>query len=388
VPEQAVHVIRKKSRQGHPWVFSNETRSKEGNPVAGATVLVFERGKLLGSGFYNPNSLIQIRLYSKQNQEFDLAFIKRKISEAHQYRKRVLPQEADFRLVFGESDSLPGVVIDKYNNHFTLQTFTLGAELRKDLIGQALRELFPVKSIFEKNDFRLRDIEGLPRQEGLLYGEIDEKVIIHENQAKFYVDIKTGQKTGYFFDHRITRAKVRALSSGKRVLDVFCYTGGFSINAALGGAKAVVGVDESLPAIGLATENVKLNQVEGICQFQAGNAFDVLRDYVKTRMKFDLIVVDPPPFIKSMKEKKPGIKGYQEINLQAMKLLNDGGILVSSSCSHYLFWQDLLDILTKAAQDSQRGFKIIDRTTQGPDHPIILSMPETEYLRCFFLEVT
>ncbi len=385
--EKIAHVIRKKSRQGHYWLFSNETRRVEGNPSAGDTILVYERGKLIGSGFYNPNSLIQIRLYSKQNEEFNLEFIKQKINQAYQYRKRVLPEEEDFRLVFGESDSLPGVVVDKYGDHFTLQTFTLSTDLRKDLIGQALQELFPVKSIYEKNDFRIRDIEKLPRKEGLLFGEIKDNVIFQENNAKFYVDIKSGQKTGYFFDQRITRAKVRALSKDKNILDIFCYTGGFSINAALGEAKSVFGIDESASAINLAYENAKLNKVQDICQFEIGDAFKILPDYVKEKRKYDLIIVDPPPFIKSIKEKKQGIKGYQEINRQAMKLLNDNGILVSATCSHYVSWQDLLDILTKSAQDVQRSFRIIDRTTQGPDHLIILNMPETEYLRCYFLEV-
>ncbi len=387
MPQKVVHIIRKKSRRDHLWIFANEIRRTEGNPIAGDTVLVYERGKLIGSGLYNPHSLIRIRLYSKRNEEFDLAFIKKRIEDAYQYRKQVLPQENDFRLIFGESDFLPGIVIDKYGDHFTLQTFTLATEQRKELICQALSSLFPVQSIFEKNDFRLRDIEQLPRQEGLLYGAIEDKIVINENQAKFYVDIKGGQKTGYFFDHRLTRAKVRTLSQGRNVLDVFCYTGGFSINSALGGAKTVTGIDGSVAAIELAKENAKLNQVEKICQFEVGDAFRLLRQYVKEEKRFDLIVLDPPPFIKSLKEKKSGLKGYKEINLQAMKLLNPGGILVTSSCSHYLFWQDLLDILIAAAQDAQRSFKIIDRTTQGPDHPIILSMPETEYLRCFFLTV-
>ncbi len=387
MPGKIAHVIRKKSRQGHFWLFSNETRRVEGNPSAGDTILVYERGKLIGSGFYNPNSLIQIRLYSRQNEEFNLEFIKQKINQAYQYRKRVLPEEEDFRLVFGESDSLPGVVVDKYGDHFTLQTFTLSTDLRKDLIGQALQELFPVKSIYEKNDFRIRDIEKLPRKEGLLFGEIKDNVIFQENNAKFYVDIKSGQKTGYFFDQRITRAKVRALSKDKNILDIFCYTGGFSINAALGEAKSVFGIDESASAINLAYENAKLNKVQDICQFEIGDAFKILPDYVKEKRKYDLIIVDPPSFIKSIKEKKQGIKGYQEINRQAMKLLNDNGILVSATCSHYVSWQDLLDILTKSAQDVQRSFRIIDRTTQGPDHLIILNMPETEYLRCYFLEV-
>lgn len=387
MPETIVHAIRKKSRRDHLWIFANEIRRTEGNPSAGDTVLVYERGKLVGSGFYNPLSLIRIRLYSKKNEEFDLALVKKRINDSYQYRKQVLPQEDNFRLVYGESDCLPGIVIDKYVNNFALQTFALGAELRKELICQALRELFPVKSIFEKNDIRSRELEGLPRQEGLLYGEIKERVIISENQSKFWVNIKAGQKTGYFYDHRLTRIKVRALSRGRNVLDVFSYTGGFSINAALGGAKKVIGIDNSASAIELAKENAKLNQVAEVCQFEVGDAFELLRQFVKEKRKYDLIVLDPPPFIKSLKEKKGGLKGYKEINLQAMKLLNERGILVTSSCSHYLFWQDLLNILIEAASDSKRSFKIIDRTTQGPDHPILLSMPETEYLRCFFLEI-
>jgi len=387
VPQKAVQVIRKKSRQSHLWIFANEIRRVEGKPIPGDTVLVYQQEKLLGSGFYNLHSLIAIRLYSKQNEDFDLAFIKRKISEAYQYRKRLLPREEDFRLIFGESDSLPGVVIDKYGNHFTLQTFTYGTELRKELIGQALREIFPVESIFLKNDFRLRDIENLPHTEELFYGTIKDRVVIQENNVRFYVDIKGGQKTGFFFDQRITRDKVRRLSKDKKVLDVFCYTGGFTINAALGGAKKVIGVDISKAAIALANENAKLNKVDDICKFKIGDAFNLLRDLVKAKKRFDLIIIDPPPFIKSKKEKKAGIQGYRDINLQAMKLLTRGGIIVSSTCSHYLFWQDLLDILTQAAQDAGRSLKIIDRTTQGPDHPIILSMPETEYLRCYFLEV-
>ena len=387
MPGKTVHVIRKKSRLGHLWVFSNEIRKVEGNPIAGDTVLVYERGKILGSGFYNPKSLIQIRLYSQLNEDFDLDFVQRKISQAYQYRKKVLSQEDDFRLAYGESDSLPGIVIDKYGNHFTLQTFTLGADLRKELLVKSLRELFPVQSIFEKNDFRLRDIESLPRQESLLYGKIDEKIMIHENQAKFYVDIKAGQKTGYFFDHRLTRAKVRTMCQNRKVLDIFCYTGSFTVNAALGDAKEVLGIDGAPAAIDLAKENVNLNQVQASCKFQVGDAFELLSDYVKTGTKFDLIIVDPPPFIKSAKEKEPGMRGYRVINRYAMKLLNDGGILVSSSCSHYLFWEDLLQILTRAAQDAGRSFRIINRIGQGPDHPILLNMPETEYLRCFFLEV-
>ncbi|MEO0132759.1 MAG: class I SAM-dependent rRNA methyltransferase [candidate division WOR-3 bacterium] len=385
--KKKVFVQRKKHRRQHLWIFSNEILKTEGNPIAGDTVLVYEGNKLIGSGIYNPHSLISVRLYSTEAEDLTVDFFIRKISEALRLRKAALPDEEDFRLVYGESDGMPGLVIDKYQNHFALQTYSIGVDLRKDLIVAALKELFNVKCIVEKNDFRLREAEGLPRQESVLYGT-PEPVIISENKIKYKVDIFAGQKTGFYFDQRITRAKVRALSQGLEVLDVFCYTGGFSLNAARGGAHKVIGIDASKSAIELAQENAQLNGLADLCEFICADAFDKLRELYRRRLSFDLIVLDPPPFFKSLKEKPRGLRGYKDINLQAMKLLKRGGILVSCTCSHYLFWQDLLDVLTAAAQDLRRSFRIIDRTTQGPDHPVLLHLPESEYLRCFFLEMT
>ena len=388
MPDKIVYVIRKKSRGQHTWVFSNEVTRTEGNPGPGDTVQVFDRKRLLGSGIYNPHSLIRVRLYSEQNEELDAAFLRRRIAAALQYRKTMLPGENDFRLMFSESDRVPGLVIDKYGNHFVVQTYALGLDMRHDLVVAALREVFDVASIIEKNDFRLRDPEGLPRRAGVLFGTPEPRIVISESGARFYVDVAGGQKTGYYFDHRLTRRKVRQLSAGRKVLDVFSYTGSFAINATLGGAESVLAVDASAAAATIATDNSVLNGVAERCQFATDNAFTALAELDAQGRKFDLVNLDPPAFIKAQKDKNAGMRGYRQINALAMKLLPAGGILVSSSCSHYLFWQDMLDMLVVAAQDAGRSFTILDRTTQGPDHPVLLSMPESEYLRGFILQVS
>lgn len=388
MPDKVVSVVRKKSRGQHAWVFSNEVTMTEGNPGPGDTVQVFDRKRLLGSGIYNPHSLIRVRLYSEQIEELDVAFLRRRIEAALQYRKTMLPGENDFRLMFSESDRVPGLVIDKYGNHFVVQTYALGLDMRHELVVAALREVFEVASIIEKNDFRLRDPEGLPRRAGVLFGTPEPRIVISESGARFYVDVAGGQKTGYYFDHRLTRRKVRQLSAGRKVLDVFSYTGSFAVNAALGGAESVFAVDASAAAATIATDNSVLNGVADKCQFATDNAFTAFVELDAQGRKFDLINLDPPAFIKAQKDRNAGMRGYRQINALAMKLLPAGGVLVSSSCSHYLFWQDMLDMLVAAARDADRSFTILDRTTQGPDHPVLLSMPESEYLRGFMLQVS
>ncbi len=354
----------------------------------GDLVKVYEDGKVIGCGMYNPKSLITVRLYSRKDEELDEALIRERIDAAYQLRKNKLPGENDFRLVYSESDWLPGLVIDKYGDHFTIQVYAAGFENRMDMVVNALIGLFDVTAIFERNDFKLREPEGLLRKEGLIYGTPSDSLTISENGVRFYVDIAGGQKTGYFFDHRLTRQKVRSLSKNRRVLDVFSYTGSFTINAALGGAVEVIGVDISPAACALAKRNAQLNKVEDVCSFVVADAFDFMQDLCRRGVHFDLINLDPPSFIKSRKEKASGIVGYIKLNKLAFKLLKPGGILISSSCSHYLFWQDLLDVLVKAAQEVDRTFTILDRSTQGPDHPILPQMPESEYLRCLIVQVS
>ncbi len=386
MPVKSVYVRRRRNRADHLWIFSNEIQRCEGNPQTGDLVRVYETGRFIGCGIYNPKSLIAVRLYSRREEELDETLIKERIERAYQLRRSRLPGEEDFRLVYSESDWLPGLVIDKYRDHFAIQIYAAGFENRMEMVINALVGLFDVAAVFEKNDFKLREPEGLERREGLIYGTPRKGLIISENGVRFYVDIAGGQKTGYFFDHRLTRQKVRKLSKNRKVLDVFSYTGSFAINAALGGAVEVTGVDISPAAVAMAKSNARLNGVDDVCNFVVADAFDFMHELSRKGARFDLINLDPPSFIKSQKEKTSGVGGYIKINTLAFKLLKPGGILVSSSCSHYLFWQDLLDVLVKAAQDAGRTFTILDRSTQGPDHPILPQMPESEYLRCLIVQ--
>ncbi len=387
MPEKVVHASRKRTRERHAWVFAREVQRTEGDPGPGDTVLVYDKGKFIGCGMYNPNSLIRVRLYSTKKEELGLDLLKKRLEQAWQYRQAQLPGETDFRLVYGESDRLPGLVVDKYDRHFVVQTYAVAMEQRLDLICQALAQTFDVESVFEKNDSRLREVEGLVRREGALYGEPGRRVVISENGAGFYVDIVNGQKTGYYFDQRITRRRVRELVCNRRFLDVFCYTGGFAINAALGRAATVVAVDSSAAACSIAAANAELNKVEDRCQFVGAEAFGYLRQLARNGEKFDMVCLDPPAFIKSRRGRERGLEGYRTINSLAMKILPKGGLLVSCSCSHYLFWQDMFDMLAAAAQDAGRSFMVLDRSTQGPDHPFLFNTPESEYLRCFILRV-
>lgn len=387
MPEAKVHCSRKRGRGLHPWVFSNEVLRVEGDPEPGDAVLVFDRKRFLGSAVYNPHSLIALRLFSPDERELDLEFIQARLSAAAERRKADLPGESDYRLAFGEADGLPGLVVDRYGEHYVVQVYSLGLERRLDAVTRALVDRFGPKSIFEKNDFRLRDPEGLERRQGVLYGTAGERVVIAENGARFEVDIVHGNKTGYFFDQRLTRQRVRRLARGRAFLDVFSYTGGFAVNAALGGAKRVLAVDSSAAACGIGATNAELNGVTDRCEFHVEEAFRFLKRLGTKPGEFDMICLDPPSFIKSRRERQGGLQGYRTINSLAMRALAPGGMLVSCSCSHHLFWQDMLDMLARAAQDAGRSFVITERTTQGPDHPVLLSMPETEYLRCFFLRV-
>ena len=387
MPDKSVHIARQKNRADRLWIYNREIKRVEGAPRTGDLVRVYEQGRLIGSGMFNSESLIAVRLYSRKDEELNEELILRRLERALRLRERLLPGEKDFRLVFGESDYLPGLVIDKYGDHFAVQVYAAGFDCRLEMVVNALCRLLPVKSIYEKDDIKLREPEGLTRRERLLYGTPEPDLVISENGVQFYVDIARGQKTGYFFDHRLTRKKVRQLAKNRRVLDLFCYTGSFAINAALGGAREVIGVDISEEACHLALRNAMLNRVETVCRFVVADAFDHLRELIKKGEQFELVNLDPPAFIKAAKQKAAGLKGYLKINRLAMQLVVRGGILVSSSCSHYLFWQDLLDVVSTAAQELNRQFVILDRSTQGPDHPVLPQMPESEYLRALIVQV-
>jgi len=267
----AVFAERRKSRRLHLWVFSNEVARVEGNPGPGDVVSVHDHGTFTGNAIYSPHSLIRARIFSSDRRDLDQPLLKQRIQGALDYRRRVLPEENDFRLVYGESDMLPGLVIDKYGDHLALQVYAAGMEQRLDRIVAALRELFPVASVYARNSFRLREHEGLPQYEKPLAGAPPDSALIREQGVRFNVDVTHGQKTGFYFDQRITRRRVRALSAGRSVLDLFCYSGGFAVNAALGGATSVLAVDSSEPAIALGRRNAELNGVGERVQFNVAD---------------------------------------------------------------------------------------------------------------------
>lgn len=381
-------VSRKASRCLHPWVFSNEVREAPAGIERGAVVGVVERNRFIGSAIYSPNSLIRARLFSREDRELDADLFARRLARALENRACWLPAEQDYRLVHGESDGLPGLTIDRYGRCFALQAFSAGMDCRLGLVVDALRSLFDVEAVWARNDFALRELEGLPRHECLLWGSQTGDVVIAENAVRFQVDVASGQKTGFYFDQRLNRARIRCLSREKSVLDLFCYSGGFAVNAALGGASRVLAVDSSRPSCVLVERNAALNGVAERVEAACADASELLQDLHSRNERFDVIVVDPPPFARRLRDRPRALRAYRDVNLQAIRLLAPRGVLLSCTCSQHISWSDLAMVLAQAAQAAGREFRIVERTGQSPDHPVLLHMPESEYLRSYLVQLT
>uniref|UniRef100_A0A7V1EJ22 Class I SAM-dependent rRNA methyltransferase n=1 Tax=candidate division WOR-3 bacterium TaxID=2052148 RepID=A0A7V1EJ22_UNCW3 len=360
----------------HPWIFSNEVIKSE-NPSPGEVVKVEERKKVIGTGFYNPHSLITVRLFSDKEEDFSKEFLFNRIKNALINRSNL---GESFRLIYSESDRLPGLIIDKYKNFFVVEINCLGMDKRKELVFQTLKEIFNPEGIYEKPDQNLRKLEGLESENKLVYGKIPEVVEIEQDGIKFLVDIINGQKTGFFFDQRENRQKLAEYATGQ-ILDCFCYTGGFSLYTAKKGN--VLGIDSSEKAIEIAKKNAFLNHLE--CDFACEDVFKALRKLYNENKRFDTIILDPPSFTKSKKKKFDALRGYKEINLMAMKLLNEGGILFTSSCSYHISNEEFLNMLRDSAKDAKRNFLIIHQGKQSKDHPVLLNFPESNYLKAYFL---
>lgn len=372
------NVYLKKRHRGHPWIFSNEIRREE-EIHPGEIVKIYQGRMFLGRGFYNPNSLIAIRRFSRTDQEFDQQFLDGLIDKALAYRK-TWSKENSFRLVHSESDWLPGLIIDKYESNFVIQINCYGIDKRRDMIIKSLARMKP-DFVFERSDAQLRKLEGLEPVQALRYGNLVNPVTIKQDHIPFLVDIEKGQKTGFFFDLKDIRRMVMERTKDKKVLDLFCYTGAFSLYSAYGGARSVTAVDSSQSAIDLAIKNSE-NAGIAVTRFVCADVFDFLRD---DEQQYDVVIVDPPSFTKSKKSLSSARRGYGEINRQAMKHLAKDGILVTTSCSYHINEQDFQEILRKAAVDSGILMQITNRATQSLDHPILLNMPESHYLKCFFL---
>lgn len=373
---------------GHSWIFSNEIDKVEGEAAAGAlAVAVNSRGTPLGVGFYHPNSLIAWRLVSRRVEPIDAAFFRERLAQAIRLRERFYPGSTAYRLCFGESDGLPGLVVDRYGDVLVLQVLSAGIEARLDTVAGALTDLLKPRGIYLKNDHPARGLEGLRLETRVLEGDVQARVTIEVDGLRFATPIAEGQKTGFYFDQRDNRARVAPYARGRQVLDLYCYTGAFALAAAKAGAQRVLGLDSSGPAVELARENAALNGLRA--DFDEGDAEEVLQTFASTSQPItpDLILLDPPSFVPSKKHLMKALRAYVRLNQLALRVLPRGGLLATSTCSHHVDRQAFLGVLKEAAGKAGKAVRLLELGRQAKDHPVLLAMPETEYLHFALLEL-
>ena len=380
-------------RGGHPWVYGEEVVTDDGGWVDGDIVDVFsQNGKWLGAGWVNGVSKLRVRLLSRNgNDKFDEAFFRRRVRYAVDYRRMVMGgQFSACRLVFGEADGLPGFTVDRYNDVLVTEVLCAGLDRVKELLYRCLLDELAgeVTAVYERSDSPLRDKEGLERVRGWAVGEAAGHTVIEENGVRFRVDYINGQKTGYFLDQSRSRAEIMRLAPGRRVLDCFTHTGAFALHAAVGGAERVTAVDVSETALETARENAELNGVADRVELVRADVFEYLTDMAAARRReHDLIILDPPAFTKSGSTLRAAYRGYKEINLKAMRLLPRGGLLATCSCSHFMTDELFRKMLAEAAADASVSLRQLYVGRQGPDHPILWGVPETEYLKFYVFQV-
>lgn len=392
-----------RARMGHPWVFEGEVLKESEKPENGSLVdVVSEKGKYIGTGFYNDHSKIRVRLLSyNANDLFDEAFFERRVRYAVDYRKTVMPG-ADFaccRLIFGEADGFPGLTVDRFDDVLVAQVLSLGMERHKNqifsLLLRVLREMGErVKGVYERNDVKIRELEGMSENKGIAQipenelTEADLMPIIVENGLSYMVDVVNGQKTGFFLDQKYNRQAVARIAKGKHVLDCFTHTGAFALNAARGGAASVTAVDISGEALKTAQQNILRNHLVDVVTTREANVFELLTELkAQGHAPYDFIILDPPAFTKSSSTVRSAFRGYKEINLKAMKLLPRGGYLATCSCSHFMEDALFVKMLHEAARDAQVSLRQIEARQQAPDHPILYNVPETDYLKFYLFQV-
>ena len=375
-------------KSGHPWVFSNEIREVSGERSSGSVAELYDAaGAFIGVGHYNPNSLIAFRLVSRLREDIDtVEFFEKRISAALEHRKACFPALTTFRAVYGESDFLPGLIVDKYGDYLSLQLLSTGMDSRREQLVAALLGVFDPVGIIARNDVSVRKLEGLDEKVELLWGEIPETVEMAENGLRFQVNLRDGQKTGGFLDQKQNHLLLRGICTGKSVLDCFCYSGSWALHAASFGAKSVLGIDISSRAVEQANRNAQLNGVADRVSFEECDAFERLRSLHQEGRRFWVIVMDPPAFVKSRKNIAEATKGYLTVNRRALELLEPGGYLITCSCSYHIGREAFRDILIQASRLAKREVRLVETCTQASDHPVLLSFPESEYLKCFVLQ--
>jgi 23S rRNA (cytosine1962-C5)-methyltransferase len=372
---------------GHPWVFNNEVEKIVGEVNPGDIVDVhYNDEKFCGRGYINPKSQILVRLLTRHKEEINEQFFYNRILQSWNYRRKIGFTE-NCRLIFGEADEMPALIIDKFNDYFVIQTLAYGMEVWKPAIVKALEQIFKPKGIYERNDVPVRELEGLQQHKGFLSEPFNTEITITENGLKFYVDVENGQKTGYFLDQQDNRRAIQHIVKDADVLGAFTYTGTFEIHAAHYGAKSVLGLDISENAVKQANRNAALNNLENICRFEAVNAFDVLKQWSKEEKKYDVVMLDPPAFTKSRENIQKAVTGYKEINLRGMKLIKNGGFLVTSSCTNLVHPELFLQTIEAAAKDARKKIKQVIFNAQSSDHPIVWGMENTNYLKFLIVEV-
>jgi 23S rRNA (cytosine1962-C5)-methyltransferase len=375
-------------RRGHPWVFSNEVRGRVADLEPGGIVEVEDgHGAFLGTAYVNPRSLILARMLSTDREAIDQAFFRDRIARALAWRERRYPGATAYRLVYGEGDGLPGLIVDRYGDVLAVQATTLGIDARLSAIAGALEEVLGPRAIVERNDVPVRGLEGLAPRRGLLRGTLDGNVTLEENGVRFEVDLLGGQKTGFYFDQRENRAAFARMVPGAEVLDLFAYVGAWGLAAARAGATRVTLVDSSKEALALARATAERNDLSDRCEIVEGEAFETIAAFERAGRRFDAVALDPPAFVKSRKRLAEGIKGYRDLNARAAALVREGGILATSSCSYHLPWELFEGMLADAVGRARRKAVVLHRGGQGPDHPVPLLLPEAAYLKCLILRL-
>jgi len=373
---------------GHLWIYAGFIHAVRGQPVSGDLVdVVMPNGRFYARGLYNPDSKIRVRILTFHEELITPAFWRERIAQAVRLRTRIAPETTAYRLIYGEADRLPGLIVDRYDDVLVMQTLSSGMDRRKEMLADLLCEATASVRVYLRNDAKSRSLEGLSPVTGFLRGDGGTTIEVREGAARFLVDIARGQKTGWFCDQRENRLAAARLTAGKRVLEVFCHTGAFGIQAALAGASHVEGLDVSEEALVLAREHARLNGVQERCSYRAADAFEELRRLEHTGTQFDVILLDPPAFARSKQAVPRALSGYKDINLLGIRLTKPEGIVVTSSCSHHVSDTDLWKAIGRAAQDAKRCVRLLEQRGQASDHPILATMPETRYLKCFIMQV-
>ena len=380
-------------KSGGMWVFDNEIAKMEGNFENGDMITVHDfDGYPMGQGFINLNSKIRVRLMTRDvSREIDRDFLYERVKNAWEYRKKVV-DTGSCRLIFGEADFLPGLVVDKFSDVLVVESLALGIDRLKEQIIEILKEILrqdgiEVRGVYERSDAKVRQNEGMERVKGFIGKEFDTNVQIEENGVKYLVDVKDGQKTGFFLDQKYNRLAIQKLCKGARVLDCFTHTGSFALNAAVAGAREVTGVDASELAVEQASKNAILNGVQDLAKFLCRDVFELLPELEKKGEKYEVVILDPPAFTKSRSSIKNAVKGYREINLRAMKLVKDGGFLATCSCSHFMSYELFTETIGQAARNVHKRLRQVEFRTQAPDHPILWAADESYYLKFYIFQV-